>query len=294
MAVTSRTGIFLVVAGLTVLAGCEEGMQSPFASRSNAGAEPTVEPEEAAVTVVEKDVEAPDVFGVNEAGLWDGRPSLGGVWVAHPEVADPERVMIRNEANGKFVVGALFRRERNNPGPRIQVSSDAAAELGMLAGQPTTLDIVALRRETVEIPVDVPAEEVEADTAEEATETAGDGIETATLDPVATASAAIEEAAPAAVAAAATETTAAPAPAASSDLRQPYIQIGIFSVEENAQNTATSLRTAGVIPTVRETETQGKASWRVVVGPATSAAERKKLLAKVREMGFEDAYYVTN
>ncbi|MDA7828003.1 SPOR domain-containing protein, partial [Rhodobacteraceae bacterium] len=28
------------------------------------------------VEVVERDVEAPDVFDVSEAGLWDGRPSL--------------------------------------------------------------------------------------------------------------------------------------------------------------------------------------------------------------------------
>ena len=43
--------------------------------------------------LVERDVEAPGVFQVTEAGLWDGRPSLGGVWVAHPDVTEPERVI---------------------------------------------------------------------------------------------------------------------------------------------------------------------------------------------------------
>ena len=104
------------------------------------------------VKLIERDVEAPDVFQITEPGLWDGRPSLGGVWVAHPDVKDPERVIIRNTQNGSFVIGALFRRERNSPGPAVQVSSDAAATLGMLAGQPQTLNITALRREEVPDP----------------------------------------------------------------------------------------------------------------------------------------------
>ena len=99
--------------------------------------------------LVERDVEAPDVFAVTDQGLWDGRPSLGGVWVAHPSAQDPERVIIRNEANGRFVIGALFRRERDNPGPALQVSSDAASALGLLAGAPATLNVTALRREEV-------------------------------------------------------------------------------------------------------------------------------------------------
>jgi len=92
------------------------------------------------VQLVEHDVEAPDAFQYTGEGLWDGRPSLGGVWVAHPDVTDPERVIIRNQANGKFVIGALFRRERETPGPALQVSSDAADALGMLAGAPATLE----------------------------------------------------------------------------------------------------------------------------------------------------------
>lgn len=97
--------------------------------------------------LVERDVEAPDVFQATDKALWDGRPSLGGVWVASPDAIDPERVIIRNPANGKFVIGALFRRERLNPGPALQISSDAAAALGLLAGQPGTISVIALRRE---------------------------------------------------------------------------------------------------------------------------------------------------
>lgn len=92
------------------------------------------------------EVEAPEVYSTTDEALWDGRPSLGGTWVAAPDAVNPERVVIRNPANGKSVNGALFRRERENPGPPLQISSDAAAALGLLAGQPATISVVALRR----------------------------------------------------------------------------------------------------------------------------------------------------
>lgn len=94
-----------------------------------------------------RDIEAPEIFDVSEAGLWDGRPSLGGLWVAHPDVTDPHRVIIRNTANGKSAIGALFRRQRDMPGPRIQASSDAAEALAMLPGAPVNLHVTALIRE---------------------------------------------------------------------------------------------------------------------------------------------------
>jgi SPOR domain len=99
------------------------------------------------------DVEAPEVFQATDSALWDGRPSLGGIWVASPEVTSPERAVMFNPATGKSVTGALFRRERDNPGPRLQLSSDAAEALGILAGQPTEIKVTALRKEEVEEPV---------------------------------------------------------------------------------------------------------------------------------------------
>lgn len=108
--------------------------------------------------VTEKDVQAPEVFSAEESGLWDGRPSLGGIWIAHPDVKDPERVLIRNASNGREVTGALFRRERDIPGPRLQASSDAAEALGMLPGAPVRLNVVALRREQIEEILPTPEE----------------------------------------------------------------------------------------------------------------------------------------
>lgn len=104
-----------------------------------------------------KDVEAPEVFQATDSALWDGRPSLGGIWVASPDVENPERVVMFNPATGKSITGALFKRERDNPGPRLQLSSDAAEALGILAGQPTEIRVTALRKEAAAEPVAVEA-----------------------------------------------------------------------------------------------------------------------------------------
>jgi hypothetical protein len=45
--------------------------------------------------VSENLVEAPDIFKVVDMALWDGRPTFGGIWVAHPDVIEPESVLIR-------------------------------------------------------------------------------------------------------------------------------------------------------------------------------------------------------
>ncbi len=290
----------------TLLAGCEEAPRLGFlqpADTSNA----TTGTGQQSTKLVERDVEAPDVFQVTEAGLWDGRPSLGGVWVAHPDVGDPERVIIRNDANGKFVIGALFRREREIPGPRVQVSSDAAAALGMLAGAPVELNVTALRREAVAQTPPAPVETASLSDQEVAASLPGDEITASALDPIAQAAAAIEAAGnptkPAAKPAAhATETAAvlaataprAKPPASSFSLDKPFIQIGIFNVRDNANRTADQMRSAGMLPTVMEQTSRGKTFWRVVVGPANNRTERTALLKQIRKTGFSDAYAVTN
>ncbi|MGB7242624.1 MAG: SPOR domain-containing protein [Sulfitobacter sp.] len=236
-----------------------------------------------ATQLVERDVERPDVFSVTEPGLWDGRPSLGGVWVAHPDVTEPERVIIRSTTSDKFVIGALFRREREIPGPRLQISSDAATALGILAGAPAELNVTALRREATAS--DAPAEtDAVIDTPDEITETA--------LDPIAGAAAAIDAAEPAEETAPTPVASAAPAPA--SRLAKPFIQVGIFSVEENANRVAKQIRTAGMVPTVKQQEANGKAFWRVLVGPSGSASEQKELVKSIKGEGFSDAYAVTD
>ncbi|GAB1479804.1 SPOR domain-containing protein [Paracoccaceae bacterium] len=274
----------ILAAAAAVLAACQDG-GSPFASKAPKGASPASAAAPAgakSVKLVDRDVEAPEVFQVSDTALWDGRPSLGGVWVASPDAKDPERVILRNPANGKFVIGALFRRERDNPGPTLQISSDAAAALGLLAGQPGKISVTALRRE--EAPAAAPdATKPILDAAET--------VETETLDPVPGAAAAIDRATGKAPAGKA-PTATAPAPKAAAPAVAPakpaagggLIQIGIFSVEANAKRAADTLAKSGITAQVREEKAQGKTFWSV------TAPGDAGVLAKIKAAGFADAY----
>lgn len=326
------------------MAGCENGA-GPFAKQADAtSAGATAVTAGRPAVTMETEVEAPEVFKLTGPGLWDGRPSLGGVWVAHPSVTDPERVMISNAKNGKSVVGALFRRERDNPGPALQVSSDAAEELGLLAGAPAELSVVALRKQETAVPATETPEVVDTTTTDPAgtvaavtppavdqgqatvaevdvapdaapverpkrglfgglfrkkptavAETdpaivegvAAEPIEQSTLDPV-TATAA------AGIAAAEANATATPAATTTGQaLKRAYVQIGIFSLEANANRAAEQMKAAGMTATVVPDQSQGKSFWRVIVGPAASVAERDALVSKVKGVGYPDAYPVT-
>ncbi len=295
--------------------------------------------------VVERDVEDASVFSKREPALWDGRPSLGGAWVAHPDAQSPERVIIRNTANGQETIGALFRRERMNPGPAFQVSAEAANAIGILAGAPTEIEVIALRSEDIdtggpasaEPTADAPSAQGSAPT--EMAQTSSPDQAEASEQPMVTTQArpqqeqprggflgrlfgrntpaepeiqgietqALDE--PIAQAAAPTQTqapTAAQAPAAAeappptqqaqaqsaSTLERPFIQLGIFSVEANAGNAETMARNAGLTARVVEGRTQGNAFWRVVIGPAQTQAEQSQMLARVKSLGFNDAYTV--
>ena len=282
---TSRIRAFsLALLPVIALAGCVEDGEGLFSSRDADADGPTPI---GATRLVERDVEAPEIFEATAEGLWDGRPSLGGVWVAHPDVTDPERVIIRNDENGRFVIGALFRRERDNPGPDLQLSSDAAAAIGALAGDPTMLNVTALRREEV------------SETAEAAPDTLAPGVDIAasgapgaiTSTPLDGADSTIAAAAAAIEAAPTSQPSAARTPAAGAP-EMAFVQIGIFSVQENATNTGQALRRVGLEPTIYDQTTNGRQFWRVVVGPADTDATRDAILANVRDLGFDDAFFV--
>jgi len=282
----SKVGRIALVSALGLaLAGCESGT-GLFKERSatdNAARGEGV-PQATSVKLVNRDVEAPDVFQVTDQALWDGRPSLGGVWVASPDAVDPERVILRNMSNGKFVIGALFRRERDNPGPPLQISSDAAAALGLLAGQPAGLQVTALRREEVAItPLDATKPILDA----------AEAVETKPLDTAAIASAAIDKAEGKPTTGGVIGATSQPAlqtapsapvtPAAAASGNQ-LIQIGIFSVEANAKRAVDTLGKSGVTADLKREESQGKPFWNVTAR-GTSAT-----LASVKSAGFTDAY----
>ncbi len=327
------------------LAGCEQGLGGREAGTTTAAAVPTV------TRPGSRDVERPDIFQTTEEALWDGRPSLGGVWVAHPDVKEPERAILTNVSNGQSVPGALFRRERENPGPRIQLSSDAASALAILAGQPTEVSIMVVRPEEIEaapepLPIadettgETPSTEggtVDDTAAAAGAATAGaaattttrkpnflqrifgrksppppvvaadpalapttdasvPGVETAPLDPVAaSAAAAIDAAEAGATPAPQAAATAAPAPTpvptpAPSAIKNPYVQVGLFSVEANANTAAEALRREGILPAVGPKTSNGKTLWRVVVGPVSTADDQAALLAQIKRMGYKDAF----
>jgi rare lipoprotein A len=315
-----------------VLTGCQPG-QGPLAGLGkspDAGAEGLTDATATAPASTERgasDAEAPEIFAATDDALWDGRPSLGGVWVASPQASDPERVILRNPDNGKSVIGALFRRERDNPGPELQISSDAAAALGLLAGQPAKISVTALRRdaapaEAAAVPdaAAIPSADATApddplagaaaaiDRAEGKLAMSAEDIDTVALDAAGTVAAGIPEqggkplprmnadalapdvqtTADAQASSkkikpktAAAKPAAAAAPAASGGAR---IQIGIFSVEANANRTVDALAKAGITGSVRKGETQGKSFWMV-----TTKGD-KATLAKVKAAGFADAF----
>lgn len=380
----------MLAVALSLSLGACQMTQQGTAEAAPPATDAAAQPSGPSQRTIERDVEAPEVFQVQEPGLWDGRPSLGGVWVAHPTAHDPERVMIRNTRTGATVIGALFRRERENPGPRFQISSEAANALGILAGAPTEIQVTALRLQRVEMEIDpAPAPATAADETLALTEAeapaAGttptpDGapqgqvavtddtpqrhglldffrrrprpaetaaIAESTLAPAAgaaTAAVAAPTPAPAAPAAAAgaapevveaprqrrslrdffrrrapePDTTLIPVPdatgtptAATQPLQasgsqpvpqqttpaapridRPFVQIGIFSVEQNAINARAQMQRAGLGAEIRRGRAGENLFWRVVVGPAASTAERAQFLQRVRALGFADAYAV--
>jgi len=273
------------------LSGCE-------GTGTEAGSTPNA-PRPQGATSVNQDIERPDVFSVTEKALWDGRPSLGGVWVAYPANIDPERVVIRNTVNGKTVIGALFRRERENPGPKIQLSSDAAVALGVIAGTPTEISIVVLRREEVEVDVPEAAVAAIADAnmtipprravqatvpaPAPATDSAANftAIMEETLDSVAPPDAATEAVAPA----------ASEGVSGLFRLRKPYIQIGTFAEEANADALVEALVAAGVLAQSQANDPENPTMWRVVSGPYEKRSERSAQLRIIKGLGYTDAFF---
>ena len=238
MARTEFRHIVLGLATTGLLAGCVEGA-GPGAGTG--GETTTVAP---AVTRAGngREIEAPEVFQTTDSALWDGRPSLGGIWVASPDVVDPERVVMFNPATGKSVNGALFRRERENPGPKLQVSSDAAEALGMLAGQPTEIRVTALRK---------PAE---------------------AAPPVAEAAPAVAEAAPADGDAAPVDAATATADAASADP----------ATSETAALAAAALAATGAAPDAAAAAVEGATEAAVPEAPKRKTWKERRAEAKAR------------
>ena len=321
--VTVRMGLMAALA-LSLTACDEEAFQGfNFGKTQSDDQTVTPAPSAGSIKLVERDVEAPEAFDITTKALWDGRPSLGGIWVAHPDTKQPERVIIRNKANGKFVIGALFRRERHNPGPALQLSSDAASALGVLAGTPTELSVTALRRETVNVAEKQTAEEAVEEPAKQTAKQAP--VEQPTIRPVKRparrpAKQPTEQPTeqPASTEAVATSELD---PLSTEELEKWVIE-SIKKAErketggkpaEILDRTGQTLRAdrllqcrsertsgcqkdkkAGIPAKMVKSTTDGKTSWRVIAGPAGSVSAREELLTMVKNQGIDDAYFVAN
>jgi cell division septation protein DedD len=310
---------FSALAALALVAGCDQlGTGGPEAEATEAGAsgEPGV------LRVEQRQVDRPDIFSRQARGLWDGRISLGGRWVAIPEDIKADRVRITNQSNGTVIEGALFQRDANLPGPYFMVSMDAAQALGMTPGVPAELNVVVIRTETVEIPAPVPAPAEEPDEEAEAEE--GDAASGAAAGAVAggaiSASALPDAPAPAAgaqapsaaagtdagvtsplestvlealgrvEAGAAPAAAAGPAPAGTGRPPAPYLQVASGSNREGAEAVARRVEAAELSATVRTAETGSGTVYRVVVGPFQTRADYDAARAALRELGYEDAF----
>ena len=209
----------------------------------------------------ENDVEAPEIFNAEGLAYWDGQSSLGGVWITHPNIDQPTRVLIKDKYGNSSVIGAIFNRSSDIDEKRMLLSSEAAASLGVKKNENRIITVTALRAlKTIESSKNI---------------TESDNIETgATSDKT-------------------VETKSMNSQNATAiDLAKPYIQVGIFSIEQNARNTAEVMHQLNIKPTVKKQTSRNKTFWRVIVGPAGSMNERSTLLQKVKAVGFGDAYAV--
>ena len=134
--------------------------------------------------------EKPEILDISAAVIWDGNQTLGGNWISHPGVDSPERVLIKNIANGKSVVGAIFQQTKKMKSEPALISSDAAKALDIAQNERTEVQIVAIR-----VPDSTAPTKIIAKTKIER----GASLET--------------------------------------KLSKPFIQVGIFGVQDNAKKT---------------------------------------------------------
>jgi hypothetical protein len=215
-------------------------------------------------------------------------------------------VIIRNDTTGETVIGALFRQERENPGPPIRISPDAAKAPGLLAGQPARVTNTALRRAE-----DTPAAAAPATAAAGPAKAGKSAKTTPQAEPAAVETGALGTGAvpaaidkanartpvmdPDAMAQAAPAANTAAAPAASSPAAggKSYSEPGIFSVEANARPAADTVTRAGASAALRKEASKGKPCWSGDAGPAVSAANRDALMKKIKGLGSADACFVS-
>ena len=91
-----------------------------------------------------------------------------------------------------------------------------------------------------------------------------------------------------------TSTSIEKKPTANVNLTKPFIQVGIFGVENNAIKTRDQMAKLGLPINTFEFKIKEKTYWRVVAGPATTLENKDNMLNTIKSAGFTDAYFVSN
>ena len=91
-----------------------------------------------------------------------------------------------------------------------------------------------------------------------------------------------------------TSTSVEKKPILNAKLTKPFIQVGIFGVENNAVKTGDQMSKLGLQTNTFEFKINGKTYWRVVAGPATTLENKNNMLNTIKSTGFTDAYFVSN
>jgi len=228
----------------------------------------------------------PSLFQAEARTLWDGLPSMGGAWVAHPAAGAAMMVEATNLDTGRSLRLPMLRMSERAGRPPIQMSADAALRLGMAPGRLTPVRLIGLRA----MP-EAPAPRLSDDGARnDRDDGARDDAELA-----GTAARAAQDAAAAKNDAAAAKPIAAPMarpkaaalaePTAAQDAA-PYVQVAAFGDPANAAETARRFR-ARDLPAF---EMPAGGLRLVLLGPfdTMDAARRARDIAATD--GFADAY----
>ena len=77
-------------------------------------------------------------------------------------------------------------------------------------------------------------------------------------------------------------------------LSKPFIQVGIFGVQNNANKTKDQMGQLNLPVNIFDFQIKGKPYWRVVAGPAETSDSRTNMLKLIKSAGFKDAYFVSN
>lgn len=96
-------------------------------------------------------VESPELFSESAMALWDGKPTLKGLWVAHPDAPMALRVRMTNPRTGTQIDGALL---PGTPmaGRELLISAEAADALGLRPQVPGEIRLVAVERQVARAP----------------------------------------------------------------------------------------------------------------------------------------------